>query len=542
MLPPSIDPRLLDDPGYTPSRGDISRVLPLLSLPDEKLAMRAVRALSRAGPAAARSAVKELSSTPPAGRRRIVRLLSLLARKFPEDHLVEALIACSDDQDLRVRRNAIVALGKLRGDRAEARLIELWSDSPELLRPTLVEALGKIGSARALALLNQDQKLKSCVPHLVDRARLMAERRSTRSDRPARARLDVPLGAPMLIAVTCRSGLASVVAEQLRGVDRLVVDAPDRLLVRSYRGTLGELLCARSALAPGLLLALDEIGTGEAMPAALAARLADPDLLDCLERLTEGTPSLRLDVAGTGHQRTLVWSTAQALRRLTSRISLDPVAAPWVATLYQGNRHPWLLILPQRHDDTRFTYRRRQLPAASHPTIAAALAHVLGCRDDDVVWDPFAGSGLELIERARLGPYRALIGSDIDHRAIRAAHDNAVAAGVERLRLEPWDVRTASPGTVTAIVTNPPLGVRLVRDGTLGDLLEAFLSRARQALVPDGRLVWLSPMPERTARYAERLGFSVERKSHVDVGGLKPELQCLRMPHRLVRRRRRKSE
>ena len=34
-------------------------------------------------------------------------------------------------------------------------------------------------------------------------------------------------------------------------------------------------------------------------------------------------------------------------------------------------------------------------------------------KQNDLVWDPFVGSGTELCERALLGPYRALVGSDL---------------------------------------------------------------------------------------------------------------------------------
>ncbi len=189
-------------------------------------------------------------------------------------------------------------------------------------------------------------------------------------------------------------------------------------------------------------------------------------------------------------------------------------------------------IIPKRIDDPRFTWRVEELPSASHPTIAAALAHVAGAQPDDVVWDPFVGSGLELIERALLSPYRAMYGTDTDERALTAARANIAAAKTKHVTLYNRDATTAPVRDITLIVTNPPLGARLVRDGSLGELMEATLTQGWRVLRPGGRWVWLSPMPARTASIAHHLGFKVESRGLVDVGGLKPELQILRVSER----------
>ena len=44
-------------------------------------------------------------------------------------------------------------------------------------------------------------------------------------------------------------------------------------------------------------------------------------------------------------------------------------------------------------------------------------------------------------------------------------------------------------------------------------------------LVPGGRMVWLSPFPEATARAAADAGLSVTRLGPVDLGGFTAELQ-----------------
>ena len=169
------------------------------------------------------------------------------------------------------------------------------------------------------------------------------------------------------------------------------------------------------------------------------------------------------------------------------------------------------------------------MPAASHPTIAAALARIAGTRDDDVVWDPFVGSGLELIERARLGPYPALHGTDVDETALEAARANFARAGLEGVHLAHADATMQAPRGVTLAITNPPMGRRVAR-GELAPLLDRFLHNVARALAPGGRLVWLSPMPERTRGRLEEEGLTIDVARPVDMGGFRAELQRATKP------------
>jgi hypothetical protein len=51
------------------------------------------------------------------------------------------------------------------------------------------------------------------------------------------------------------------------------------------------------------------------------------------------------------------------------------------------------------------------------------------------------------------------------------------------------------------------------------------LEHAKGVLAPAGRLVWLSPLPDRTAATARRLGLKVTRHELVELGGFQAELQ-----------------
>ncbi|HYP87082.1 MAG TPA: methyltransferase, partial [Polyangiaceae bacterium] len=160
-----------------------------------------------------------------------------------------------------------------------------------------------------------------------------------------------------------------------------------------------------------------------------------------------------------------------------------------------------------------------------HPTLAAALARIAGARPDDVVWDPFAGSGVELIERARLGPHRELHGTDLDARALGAARENAESAGVAGLILQQADARNHRIAGLSLVLTNPPMGRRVLRARGLSGVLCQVVRNVAGQLVTGGRMVWLSPFPDATARAAADAGLKAERLTAVDLGGFSAELQ-----------------
>jgi len=256
--------------------------------------------------------------------------------------------------------------------------------------------------------------------------------------------------------------------------------------------------------------------------AAVVDALRSPQTLALLRALTRGPIRYRIAWTAGGHRRADVLRIATAVPELVN----DPTATSWDVEVTVDGEAVRVVLVPQSFDDPRWSWRRRDVPAASHPTIAAALARVAGAHPNDVVWDPFCGSGSELVERALLGPYRALFGTDIDPDALAAAAENLAAAGHEAtLEARPAE-RGAPPGT-TLILTNPPMGHRVLRGGDVPALLTTLIDLAARVLPRGGRLAWLSPAGDRTARAAERAGLRVQLRRPVDLGGLAAELQLL---------------
>lgn len=510
--------RCLEDAGYTPAQKALPALLEALDALDEERAELLERALARVGLPAAEAALAELAARAPAARRRRLRLVGRVAVATRAAALFEPLVRGLGDEDARCRRSAMSALGKLGDERAEGPLLALLERSALEERRVLVEALGKLGgraSREALAALSvEDPELE----RRRERALTLLGRRSSRADAVS-LDFERPLPSPVTVVLTTRAGLAHLPCAELAHLGASRLSAREAQL--SYGGTLGALFQARTALDFALRFPVVERGASAAE--RIARTLTDERVLASLAAWTHGRPRVRL--AWTeGHKRAQSWEVARLLRERSDAIVNDPSGALWEVRLSPTGTG-FVDLVPRVAPDPRFSYRVSDVPAASHPTLAAALARTAGARDDDVVWDPFVGSGLELVERAKLGPYAALYGTDLDARALDAARRNLESARVERATLERRDARTFARSDVTLVLSNPPMGRRVARDASLGALLEGVVETAARVLVPGGRMVWLSPQAPRTSAAAARCGFSVSEGPDVDLGGFSARLQ-----------------
>jgi hypothetical protein len=508
--------RALADPGYTPPRRAFPEMVTLLGHPE--LGERALRALLSAGLPAATFAAQSLSSGvsgPDAST--LVRLVGRALRSHDEPELLESLVRALGSSEAEVRREAAIALGKSGRASAEPALLECLSSSdPKLLR-SAVEALGKVGSERALERLAALEVPPNLL-QVVTRARLMLERSVGRDDRAQQPLLlDAALPGTRRVVLWCRPGLAELMADEAAALGARVVGSARAEL--DFSGTLSRLLELR--LAQGLALAWP---IASPSPEHVLQALLDPELAETLQSWTSGALRFRLEWQGAGHRRADTWRIAQGLRENHARLINDPTQAPWSIEVEHAPA-PRLLLKPVAAPELRFDYRVRDVPAASHPTLAAALARAGGVRESDVAWDPFTGSGVELVERGKLGPYRALHGTDLDARALAAAQLNIERAGLSGVTLEQADARTHRVEGLTLVLTNPPMGRRVLRARGLSGVLCQVVRNVASQLGAGGRMVWLSPFPDATARAAQDAGLGVERLEPVDLGGFSAELQ-----------------
>lgn len=482
-----------------------------------ELAERAERALLSAGLPAATYAAETLERASTVAEPALLRLIGRNLREHDSPELLRALVRALQSPHFEVRRQAALSLGKSGRPAAEPALLEaLDTPDPRLLR-SVIEALGKVGGEATLARLEQ-LAVPAALRPVVDRARLLLERTTGRSSAVTDPIvLDTPLPQVTDVVLHCRAGIAPLLAEEAAALGARAVASHEVAL--RHGGPLAPLLELRLATEVGLAWPL-------AGPTAadVVAGLLDPSLLGTMRAWTRGALRFRLEWQSGGHRRADTFRVAQGLREAGSELINDPTLAPW-SVCVESAPAPRLVLRPVAAPDRRFEYRVRDVPAASHPTLAAALARAAGARADDVVWDPFTGSGAELIERARLGPARELHGTDLDARALAAASQNVERAGLARVELKQADARNHRVPGLTLVLSNPPMGRRVLRASGLSGVLCQVVRNVAAQLTPAGRMVWLSPFPEATARAAADAGLAVERLGPVDLGGFSAELQ-----------------
>ena len=562
---------------FTPARTDAAALIELIAEGPETIAPKAIAAAAGLGAPARDAIVAKLLTTIPnhGGAPLLVQALGLLARKGDEEAKQQLLVLMNDPR-VRLRRAAITALGKLGSNNVELReaaerrggdrrqgdgevvvelrdgdtrrenldrrdelaaartaLLARWdaTDVTPEERRALAESLGKIGGEEALA------RLKALAPgddkelaRRRDRALLMADRTAKRGEDSEIAH-DMAPPHPLLVRLGCRPALGELLFTELVGLDlgagvvrkihqpewvELTLSGPWSTLFRSRLWATAEIVTPLVGLPDH---PADRPGRADEVATSIVRTLTSPDVLALLRGWTHGAIRWRLGMTH-GHQRAVLWRVAKEVTAIAPDLVNDPTQTTWDVLADPAART--LSLIPRRIDDPRFGYRVAEVPAASTGSVAAALVWAADAHGNDRVWDPFCGSGVELVERARRGAVGSLLGSDVDPAALVAARANLAAAGVTAALVQA-DARTHAPGTVDLIITNPPLGSRVHVDAA--GLLVAALPNFVRALAPKGRIVWITPSHRKTTPVAESLGLELARSLPVDLGGVRGRLE-----------------
>ncbi|HEY6395765.1 MAG TPA: methyltransferase domain-containing protein, partial [Candidatus Binataceae bacterium] len=138
-------------------------------------------------------------------------------------------------------------------------------------------------------------------------------------------------------------------------------------------------------------------------------------------------------------------------------------------------------------------YKVAHRRASLRPSIAAALAWLSEPAEDDIVLDPFCGAGTVLIERAHLGRYRMLYGSDNDAAALEAARANA-GPRFKPIQLERWDAGALplANASIRKVITNLPWGISYGSHGDNRRLYPTWIAELNRVLDSKGLMVLLT--------------------------------------------------
>jgi len=432
------------------------------------------------------------------------------------------LLGLLDDPAEKVRRYAMTALPKIGADEREESglLAVLEKTSSDRERKFLGLALEKIGGSATL------EATSSLGPQTARKVEANIARLGSQS--AVRMNQMLPDAAALRIHLHCRSGLEEILQDELReheakfspgqNLPGLIALAPrDSFALADVYA----LRCFSSAS-----IVLGTIKSSQNETESLAAVITSPQARRIFETFTEGPIRYRLDFNSKGHQRAAVRNLAGRVYELCPTLLNDSRDAPWQINIFHTAQGCSVELSPRLRPDPRFAYRQDDVPAASHPPLAACMARLAGRNENETVWDPFCGSGLELIERARRGGVRQIFGTDLSEEAIAITKENIAAALPDppASTLACCDFRNhdtlAGLESVSLIITNPPMG-RRVPIPDLQGLINDLFAVAATVLKPGGRLVFANPLPVKPAGDSLKLEF----RRKIDLGGFHVHLE-----------------
>ncbi|HEY3862775.1 MAG TPA: methyltransferase domain-containing protein [Verrucomicrobiae bacterium] len=479
-----------------------------------------------------REEVPRFNAASPEERIKTVAVIRAAGVVFAESGPVEEkasvrewLLQLLQDPSEKVRRYAMAAMPKIgAGAQEEQTLLASLRMAPrEREKKYLARTLEKIGGAATLetgSFGGAEQKIKAGI---------------ARRETPSALRVNAILtpGSHLLIHLRSRNGLerfvSDEVAQRMRGKFRAAkVSAGKTGIIPCAPFSLADIYSMRCFGSLGFVLGKVEAGNEAESTEALAAVIASGPSRQLLEAFTEGAIRYRLNFVFKGHQRAAVDRLARQVYARCPEILNDPRSVTWTIDIYPDGGGQLVELRPNMTPDPRFAYRRRDVPAASHPPLAACLARLAGRLPDEVIWDPFCGSGSELIESALLGGARSVCGTDCSSDAIAIAQNNFAAAQAKSVRASfiCGDFRKVAAtknfagGRITLIITNPPMGMR-VPVADLRGLIADLFSVSASVLNPGGRLVFVNPLARVTPPPSLKLQFAQE----VDMGGFRCRLE-----------------
>ncbi|MCR5684672.1 MAG: methyltransferase [Lachnospiraceae bacterium] len=178
-----------------------------------------------------------------------------------------------------------------------------------------------------------------------------------------------------------------------------------------------------------------------------------------------------------------------------------------------------LLIGMRTLPDKRFLYRKETISTGIKPYLAALLIRLSAdqIRDNACVMDLMCGSGILLIERNAFKPARLLYGVDIYGPAVKAAHANIKAAGLEKkTELITRDISDFKhEHKVDEIYADTPMVTSSWPEEKLQKLFETFFRKADELLDIDGYVFVYTHNKDLFKTTAAKRGFCLIRSFEI---------------------------
>lgn len=477
--------------------------------------------------------VPKFNRASPADRQRQVGLVRAVGVVFSTtQHLgqkaevVAWMKGLLNDPSEKIRRYAMAAIPKLGGDvEAEKKILTIIQTSQvDREKRKAGAALEKIAGEETLKAVAEHKQPLPVSEHKV-RANV------ARREGPGKIRMEAVMDRydTLRISLRCRRGLEAVLAEEVKDAEAkggkfhlLEVRGCHVIVAAKAPFTLAEIYELRCFDTVGFGLGRVRDPESSSAITGLAQIIGSELTQRLMSHYTDGSWRYRLAFSGSQNRDDQVQAVATAAFKVNGKILNDAKEAPWSIDVFMAPTAAIVELRPKVSPDPRLAYRLSAVSAASHPPIAACMARLAGRQDNEVIWDPFCGSGLELIESALLGGVKQLVGTDLSESAVAMTKANFAAAKLAGVKgafytsdFRNFDaIPELARGRVSLIISNPPLG-RRVRVPNLHGLFEDLFKVAAEVLRPGGRLIFVNPVRVEPKDKSLRRTYRQE----VDLGG-----------------------
>ncbi|MEM3617226.1 MAG: TRM11 family methyltransferase [Candidatus Bathyarchaeia archaeon] len=145
-------------------------------------------------------------------------------------------------------------------------------------------------------------------------------------------------------------------------------------------------------------------------------------------------------------------------------------------------------------------------PSAMPPKLARCMVNLAKPKADDLVFDPFCGTGSILIEAALIGC--RVLGVDIQKRMVRGSRKNFAYFGIEPEGLMVADAKSLPVKTVDAVVADPPYGRSATTfRRTTRQIIEDCLKAIGDMLSAGRRICMAAPKMVAISQIGKTLGY-----------------------------------
>jgi len=181
-----------------------------------------------------------------------------------------------------------------------------------------------------------------------------------------------------------------------------------------------------------------------------------------------------------------------------------------------------------RIDLSKREWRKEFIPAGINPSLAYIMCMIAKLREQDILFDPFCGSGVIPITALKYFNIKRAICSDISGSAIEKSKKNFFTSEIDNNRFKIFrsDIKDIklNKRNIDVIISNLPFGIRV---GSHDENINSYVELekvANRLLRKKGKLVLLTQEKVLLREVFKKENWDVKSILRVDEGGLFPEV------------------